>query len=135
MKEPNVANNTPSLETLIEATRKHVLAHPQTDAEKDEHAISWVLGNLNASTNHQTTREQVERVYYQERLKQARERIRTLEAALDQLRLNASQLSDFLYGAVRECSADMIRVIDAARKGATEAALASETGEQVKSGV
>lgn len=34
--------------------------------------------------------------------------------ALKFLRLNACQLGDFMYGAVRECSQDMIRTIDAA---------------------
>lgn len=34
--------------------------------------------------------------------------------ALKFLRIQACQLGDFMYGAVRECSADMIRAIDAA---------------------
>ena len=36
-----------------------------------------------------------------------------LKTGLGHLRLNAVQLGDFMYGAVRECSADMIRIIDA----------------------
>jgi len=49
---------------LFAQAREHVRLKPPTQAEQDEHAISWVLGNLNASTNHQTTREVVEREYY-----------------------------------------------------------------------
>jgi hypothetical protein len=49
---------------LLAQAREHIRLNPPTQGDKDEHAISWVLGNLNASTNHQTTREVVEREYY-----------------------------------------------------------------------
>lgn len=36
---------------------------PMTRAQRREQVINWALGNLNASTNHRTTRAMVEAAY------------------------------------------------------------------------
>src|SRR5678816_2795749 len=68
-----------AIAALLGKVRDYVRLNPPTQGDKDEHAISWVLGNLNASTNHQTTREAVAAQYY--KLEQEK-----LQAEVEQLR-------------------------------------------------
>ena len=52
------------IENLIEDVRQYLKDNPITQEQQDEFAINFVLGNLNASTNHHTTRDKVEAKYY-----------------------------------------------------------------------